>query len=498
MPHVDPPHWGDGRLADRPGCHGCTRAFAGARRRRSDRGAGSTHRPRRAERRGQDDAAAARSPAGWRSRPVPSSRRRPTRWSGCSRRSRNARRTRRCAPSSLDARASPTSTAELDVGHRRARRGGGGQRRRATAPRFDQWLALGARRPRRPRRRRVGRPRPGAGVARPADERRSRAARRRGPRSPSLLLSRFDVFLLDEPTNDLDLDGLARLERWVIGLRAGVVVVSHDRTFLERTVTDVVEIDEFTHTGDAASAAAGRRTSPSASCGPATRAGALRGVRHEAPHAARAGPARAGVGQPGPGQGHEDAGRDRQEHPAFQDQPDRAARRQGGAHRAGDRAPRGGRQAARAVAAAPRHRRSPGAAATSSLRARRRGRRPGRLPARTGRPAARARRAGGPRRRERRGQVDACSTCCSGGSARIGGRPGSGPGVVVGEIEQARNQLRGRRRRCSRSFMAATGLNVPRRPDAAGQVRPRGRSRRPRRRRTLSPGERTAGVARRC
>ena len=63
----------------------------------------------------------------------------------------------------------------------------------------------------------------------------------------SLLLSRFDVFLLDEPTNDLDLDGLARLEEWVLGLRAGLVVVSHDRTFLERVVTDVVEIDFHTH-----------------------------------------------------------------------------------------------------------------------------------------------------------------------------------------------------------------------------------------------------------
>nr|MDT0665242.1 ATP-binding cassette domain-containing protein [Micromonospora sp. DSM 115978] len=51
----------------------------------------------------------------------------------------------------------------------------------------------------------------------------------------SLLLSRFDVFLLDEPTNDLDLDGLARLESFVGGLRAGVVVVSHDREFLART-----------------------------------------------------------------------------------------------------------------------------------------------------------------------------------------------------------------------------------------------------------------------
>jgi ATPase subunit of ABC transporter with duplicated ATPase domains len=59
----------------------------------------------------------------------------------------------------------------------------------------------------------------------------------------SLLLSRYDVFLLDEPTNDLDLDGLERLERFVTGLREGVVVVSHDREFLARTVTRVVELD---------------------------------------------------------------------------------------------------------------------------------------------------------------------------------------------------------------------------------------------------------------
>ncbi|MFC6086166.1 ABC-F family ATP-binding cassette domain-containing protein [Sphaerisporangium aureirubrum] len=59
----------------------------------------------------------------------------------------------------------------------------------------------------------------------------------------SLLLSRYDVFLLDEPTNDLDLAGLERLERFVTGLRAGTVVVSHDREFLARTVNSVVEID---------------------------------------------------------------------------------------------------------------------------------------------------------------------------------------------------------------------------------------------------------------
>ncbi|WP_285638701.1 ABC-F family ATP-binding cassette domain-containing protein [Lentzea sp. NBRC 102530] len=59
----------------------------------------------------------------------------------------------------------------------------------------------------------------------------------------SLLLSRYDIYLLDEPTNDLDLDGLERLEKFVTGLRAGTVLVSHDREFLARTVTSVLELD---------------------------------------------------------------------------------------------------------------------------------------------------------------------------------------------------------------------------------------------------------------
>ena len=63
----------------------------------------------------------------------------------------------------------------------------------------------------------------------------------------ALLLSRFDVVLLDEPTNDLDLDGLARLEAFVRGLRGGVVLVSHDREFLARCVNRVVELDLAQH-----------------------------------------------------------------------------------------------------------------------------------------------------------------------------------------------------------------------------------------------------------
>ena len=82
--------------------------------------------------------------------------------------------------------------------------------------------------------------------ARPAD--RVVVGRRGGARGlAALLLSRFDVYLLDEPTNDLDLEGLERLERWVLELDAPVLLVSHDRWFLDRVVTDVAEIDEFTH-----------------------------------------------------------------------------------------------------------------------------------------------------------------------------------------------------------------------------------------------------------
>ncbi len=59
----------------------------------------------------------------------------------------------------------------------------------------------------------------------------------------ALLLSRFDVLLLDEPTNDLDLDGLERLEKFVLGLRSPALIVSHDREFLARTVNRIVELD---------------------------------------------------------------------------------------------------------------------------------------------------------------------------------------------------------------------------------------------------------------
>ncbi len=65
----------------------------------------------------------------------------------------------------------------------------------------------------------------------------------------SVLLAKFDVLLLDEPTNDLDLAGLARLEEFLTSRSGALVVVSHDRAFLERVATDVLEIDEFSRQG---------------------------------------------------------------------------------------------------------------------------------------------------------------------------------------------------------------------------------------------------------
>jgi ATPase subunit of ABC transporter with duplicated ATPase domains len=59
----------------------------------------------------------------------------------------------------------------------------------------------------------------------------------------AVLLSRFDLLLLDEPTNDLDFDGLERLEGFLDGYAGALVVVSHDRAFLDRTVQRIAEID---------------------------------------------------------------------------------------------------------------------------------------------------------------------------------------------------------------------------------------------------------------
>ena len=65
----------------------------------------------------------------------------------------------------------------------------------------------------------------------------------------AVALAPADILLLDEPTNDLDFEGLERIERLVTSRTGPTVVVSHDRAFLERTVTSVLEIDEHDHKG---------------------------------------------------------------------------------------------------------------------------------------------------------------------------------------------------------------------------------------------------------
>ncbi len=64
----------------------------------------------------------------------------------------------------------------------------------------------------------------------------------------SVLLADVDLLVLDEPTNDLDLEGLALLEDLLVTSPAGYLLVSHDRAFLERVVTSVVEIDDHART----------------------------------------------------------------------------------------------------------------------------------------------------------------------------------------------------------------------------------------------------------
>ena len=59
-----------------------------------------------------------------------------------------------------------------------------------------------------------------------------------------LLLSKPDIVLLDEPTNHLDMDSIAWLETFLMNYQGAVIIVSHDRYFLNRVVTKIVEIDQ--------------------------------------------------------------------------------------------------------------------------------------------------------------------------------------------------------------------------------------------------------------
>ena len=199
------------------------------------------------------------------------------------------RRARRCGRSSPAAPAWPPRRPTLDaateaLAGRRARRGRRVRRRAGALARPRR------RRPRRARRRgrRRPRPRPSA-LDRPMTALSGGQAARAG--LASLLLSRYDVFLLDEPTNDLDLDGLERLETFVSGLRAGTVLVSHDREFLARTVDQGARARPGPAAGQPATAAATR---------PIWRSG-RRARRHARERLSRSTPTRGPPWRPGPG-----------------------------------------------------------------------------------------------------------------------------------------------------------------------------------------------------
>ncbi|KAA0284517.1 MAG: ABC transporter ATP-binding protein, partial [Chloroflexi bacterium] len=63
-----------------------------------------------------------------------------------------------------------------------------------------------------------------------------------------VLLDDPHLLLLDEPTNHLDIEMLEWLEGWLIGFKGAALIVSHDRTFLDNTVTSIFELDSISHT----------------------------------------------------------------------------------------------------------------------------------------------------------------------------------------------------------------------------------------------------------
>jgi ATP-binding cassette subfamily F protein uup len=114
-----------------------------------------------------------------------------------------------------------------------------------------------------------------------------------------LLVGEPNVLFLDEPTNDLDTDTLTELEDMLDGWPGSLLVVSHDRYFLERVTDHVVAllgdgrlsylgggIEEYLERRRASQVQAGRVPVPAAATGPATSAGPARG-QAAAQHAAQ-------------------------------------------------------------------------------------------------------------------------------------------------------------------------------------------------------------------
>ncbi|MGG4142527.1 ABC-F family ATP-binding cassette domain-containing protein [Paenibacillus algorifonticola] len=60
-----------------------------------------------------------------------------------------------------------------------------------------------------------------------------------------MLIELPDVVLLDEPTNYLDMDGIAWLEQWLYRFNGAMILISHDRQFIDKVVTQIIEIENY-------------------------------------------------------------------------------------------------------------------------------------------------------------------------------------------------------------------------------------------------------------
>ena len=60
-----------------------------------------------------------------------------------------------------------------------------------------------------------------------------------------MLIELPDVVLLDEPTNYLDMEGIAWLEQWLYRFKGAMILVSHDRQFIDKVVTRTIEIENY-------------------------------------------------------------------------------------------------------------------------------------------------------------------------------------------------------------------------------------------------------------
>ena len=400
--------------------------------------AGRAHRRRRSQRRRQVDAAAGARRARARSSAAGSSARRRRPPSATCPRSRRAR-TRR-SPTFLARRTGVTDAdAELDAATAALAAGAAGADDRYAIA-LERWLALGGA----DLDARIGQVWADLGLAgrlldQPTASLSGGEAARAG--LAALLLARFDVFLLDEPTNDLDLAGLDRLERWITALPAAVVLVSHDRTFLARTVTDVVELDEFTHRatrfGGGWQAYLDEREAARRA-----RVGALRGVRHQAQGRWPGGPSASGSGRR--------RACPRRRRPTSRTRTSGRSRSTRPSSSPAGRPARSGRWSAWTPSTSRASRGSCGCPSAS--------------PGRSGDVVARLdgvvvergdftlgpidllvgdRRAHRPRRRQRLGQDDAARRHARARRARRRARRTLGPSVVVGEVEQARDRLAG-------------------------------------------------------